>query len=228
MQADSAVRIVANDNRSPGGTLRHGVLTLRLDVCRGRWFPEADTGPSELVLAFAEAGHRPQIPGPLIRVPSGTLIRAFVRNPLRDSTLVLHGFHTRPGLAVDTIQVGPGATREVRFTAGEPGTFFYWGSTADKPLEERKGGDSQLYGALVVDPPGASPIAPDRVFAIGVWAAPRDTLGPKPWVPRDMMVINGRSWPYTERLTFTVGDTVRWRWINATADAHTMHLHGFY
>src|SRR2546425_747285 len=65
--ADSAVRIVASDNRSPGGTLRHGVLTLRLDLCRGRWFPEADTGPSEIVLAFAETGHRPQIPGPLIR-----------------------------------------------------------------------------------------------------------------------------------------------------------------
>src|SRR5207245_2810907 len=143
------------------------------------------------VLALAETGHRPQIPGPLIRVPAGTLIRAFVRNTLRDPTLVLHGFHTRtrPGLAVDTIQVGPGTTREVRFTAPEPGTFFYWGSTEGKPLEERKGDDSQLYGGLVVDPPGASPIPSDRVFAIGVWAAPRDTLGPTPWVPRDMSVI---------------------------------------
>src|SRR3989442_11153903 len=88
-RADGTIRIVANDNRSPGGTLRHGVLTLRLDVCRGRWFPEADTGPSELVLAFAEGDTGRRFPAPF-RVPAGTLIRAFVRNPLRDSTLVLH------------------------------------------------------------------------------------------------------------------------------------------
>ncbi len=145
-RADGAIRIVANDNRSPGGTLRHGVLTLRLNLCRGRWFPEADTGPSEIVLAFAEVGHRPQIPGPLIRVPAGTLIRAFVRNTLRDSTLVLRGFHTPPGLALDTIQVGPGSTSEVSFAAGGAGDLLLLGSTAAEPLDEQKGGDSQLYG----------------------------------------------------------------------------------
>ncbi|HEX2723477.1 MAG TPA: multicopper oxidase domain-containing protein, partial [Gemmatimonadaceae bacterium] len=39
---------------------------------------------------------------------------------------------------------------------------------------------------------------------------------------------NGKSWPHTERFTFTVGDTVRWRWVNPTASTHPMHLHGFY
>src|SRR5436309_3801168 len=62
-RADGAIRIVADDNRSPGGTLRHGVLTLCLAVCRGRCSPAAATGPSEIVLAVAEVGHRPQIPG---------------------------------------------------------------------------------------------------------------------------------------------------------------------
>ena len=42
------------------------------------------------------------------------------------------------------------------------------------------------------------------------------------------MVINGKSWPNTERFTYAQGDTVRWRWINPTTDSHPMHLHGFY
>ena len=42
------------------------------------------------------------------------------------------------------------------------------------------------------------------------------------------MVINGQSWPHTERLAYTVGDTVRIRVINAGGAVHPMHLHGFY
>ena len=41
-------------------------------------------------------------------------------------------------------------------------------------------------------------------------------------------MINGRSWPHTERLTYSQGDSVRWRWINASEVNHPMHLHGFY
>jgi FtsP/CotA-like multicopper oxidase with cupredoxin domain len=41
-------------------------------------------------------------------------------------------------------------------------------------------------------------------------------------------VINGRAWPYTERLTYEVGDPVHWRWINAAQGNHPMHLHGSY
>ena len=40
--------------------------------------------------------------------------------------------------------------------------------------------------------------------------------------------INGKSWPNTERLTYAVGDTVRFRLLNTSAAPHPMHLHGFY
>jgi FtsP/CotA-like multicopper oxidase with cupredoxin domain len=43
-----------------------------------------------------------------------------------------------------------------------------------------------------------------------------------------LRVINGLSWPHTERLSYTVGDTVRWRWVNPSDSPHPMHLHGFY
>jgi FtsP/CotA-like multicopper oxidase with cupredoxin domain len=41
-------------------------------------------------------------------------------------------------------------------------------------------------------------------------------------------MINGLSWPATERLTYQLRDRVQWRVINLTSQAHPMHLHGFY
>ena len=41
-------------------------------------------------------------------------------------------------------------------------------------------------------------------------------------------VINGLSWPATERLTYVRGEAVRWRVINLSSQTHPMHLHGFY
>ena len=41
-------------------------------------------------------------------------------------------------------------------------------------------------------------------------------------------MINGLSWPSTERLTYRLGDAVRWRVINLSSQIHPMHLHGFY
>jgi FtsP/CotA-like multicopper oxidase with cupredoxin domain len=64
------------------------------------------------------------------------------------------------------------------------------------------------------------------VFVLGMWA---DTSGRVLTTrKRVLVVVNGRSWPHTERLQGTVGDTVQWRIINASADSHPMHLHGFY
>jgi FtsP/CotA-like multicopper oxidase with cupredoxin domain len=219
-------RILANDNRVSAGTMRHDTLVLQLEVRRGRWFPTTDSGPSQPVLAFAEAGKPLTIPGPLIRVRRDIPVRVLVRNTLTDSTVVIHGLHTRPGGAEDTVHVGPGAERAIAFNAGAPGSYYYWAGFPGVTMEERNGEDSQLYGALIVDSTDAMPA--DRVFVIGTWFEAPDTTQPRPWIPRDMMVINGKSWPYTERFTFATGDTVRWRWLNPSADAHPMHLHGFY
>jgi FtsP/CotA-like multicopper oxidase with cupredoxin domain len=41
-------------------------------------------------------------------------------------------------------------------------------------------------------------------------------------------VMNGKSWPHTERLEYAVGEPVHIRVINAGALVHPMHLHGFY
>jgi FtsP/CotA-like multicopper oxidase with cupredoxin domain len=217
-------RVIPNDNRVAAGVLANGVLRLRLEARLGRWYPDGNDGPSLVLPMFAEAGRPPRNPGPLIRVTSGTTIRVSVRNALADSTLVVYGLMTRPGLAGDTIQVRPGATRELSFTAGTPGTYFYWGTTTRKAVADRGGIDSQLHGAFIIDPPGRAP-PPDRVFVLADWVGPRDSAtGNNP----ELRVINGLSWPHTERFAYTVGDTVRWRWVNPSDSPHPMHLHGFY
>src|SRR5512145_2306196 len=96
---------IPNDNRRPAGTLRDGELTVSLEVRAATWYPEGDNGPSLRVAAFAEAGAQPQIPGPLLRVPAGTVIEASIRNALPDSAIAVHGFVTRPAAAPDTIRL---------------------------------------------------------------------------------------------------------------------------
>src|SRR5688572_6566483 len=61
--------ISTNDNRSPAGRLDNGVLSLRLELRRGVWLPEAEDGEAIPVYAFGEVGKPLQAPAPLIRVP---------------------------------------------------------------------------------------------------------------------------------------------------------------
>jgi FtsP/CotA-like multicopper oxidase with cupredoxin domain len=220
-------RTRANDNRRPAGIFRDGKLELKLDIVNAQWFPEAETGPSVTMQAFAEAGRAPEIPGPLIRVPEGTEIHITLHNALTDSEVVVHGWSTRPAPNDDVVRIPAGATREVTFQSGPPGTYFYWATSANKPLQYRVEKDSQLSGAIVVDP-RTGPAARDRIFVVGLYSDDPDSVAGRTPHPREIAVLNGKSWPYTERFTFNEGDTVSWRVINATAAPHPMHLHGFY
>jgi manganese oxidase len=46
--------------------------------------------------------------------------------------------------------------------------------------------------------------------------------------PKLTFVINGLSWPATERLIYPRAKPVRWRVINLSSQTHPLHLHGFY
>ncbi|HEV7991725.1 MAG TPA: multicopper oxidase domain-containing protein [Gemmatimonadaceae bacterium] len=220
-------RVAPNDNRVPAGRLRDGVLTIRLEARVGSWHPDGERAPGADVPAFAEEGKAPSIPGPLIRVPAGTVVSLGMRNRV-DAPLQLFGVVDRTAFATGpkdpSVRLAPGETRTIRFRLDAPGTYYYWGTTTGRPLVYRLHEDSQLTGAIVVDPPG--PRIADRVMVLGMWT---DTNSRAYTVrQRILTVINGRSWPNTERLQYTAGDTVRWRVVNATIDAHPMHLHGFY
>src|SRR5579864_2500093 len=127
------LRIEANSNRVPAGTLENGVLTLHLELRPADWYPEADTGPSMRVYAFGEEGKAPQVPGPLIRVPQGTQIRVTLHN-LLPAAAVVHGLHQHPGDAGDVVQVAAGEVREWRFLAGAAGTYQYWATAGGELL----------------------------------------------------------------------------------------------
>ena len=43
----------------------------------------------------------------------------------------LHGLQERPADTRDAVTVDAGATYEVRFAAGDPGTYLYWARTPD-------------------------------------------------------------------------------------------------
>jgi FtsP/CotA-like multicopper oxidase with cupredoxin domain len=213
-----------NDNRQPAGDLRDGVLTVRIEARPAEWRPEAEHGRTLAIFAFAEEGRKPTVPGPLIRVREGSEVRAFVSNHT-GKPLLMRGLQQRPLARTDSVDLAPGETREFRFLAGSPGTYYYFGRTEEDRADFGSERDSQLAGAIVVDPTGS--VAPDRVFVISSWFHWIDTARVHP-VFTEHYFVNGRSWPYTEQIRATVGDTLRWRIVNATGAPHPLHLHGFY
>jgi manganese oxidase len=233
MASSTYEKVLPNSNQSPAGRLSEGKLTIRLEAVMGEWYPEESDGPGLQVAAFREEGGSLFTPGPLIRVAEGTEIRSTVYNHL-DQPLTIHGLHTRPGNAKDVLVIPPGESREANFLAGAPGTYFYWASrNAAETVAQRPAEDGQLNGAIIVNPKESDPSAAagkatgDRILVISSWLVVDDEATQPPKF-REVHVINGLSWPHTERLTYHVGDSVRWRVINASVANHPMHLHGFY
>lgn len=220
LSTESLPPIETNQNHTPAGMLRDGLLTVRLEIARGEWHPEADDGIALSVYAFGEAGHPLQNPGPLIRVPQGTEIRASLHNTL-DVPIAVHGLGDSNGHSDAAVQLAPGMTEQVRFKATTPGLYVYWGTSEGEDLKLRHGIDSELTGAFAIDPAGTAPS--DDIFVIEMMSEQ-----PGPGARQTLATINGKSWPYTQRFQYNVGQPVRWRWVNATNEPHALHLHGFY
>ena len=218
--------IALNDNRNPAGSLRNGVLSVRLEARNGIWQPDGASGAKITVAAFGEPGRPLRNPGPVLRVPAGTEIRASVTNRLA-APLWIYGMGTARGFRSDSFDIAPGATREIRFRVADAGLFYYAGRTTKNPVFARTGDDSQLHGVIAVDPAGARTRPADRIFVVSTWftidSTSRSGLGPHP-----NLSFNGRSWPHTESLTATQGDSLHWRFVNLTPFEHPLHLHGFY
>lgn len=214
-----------NDNRHPAGSRTGGTLALALDIVEAAFQAEGPHDPVVRALAFAERGKAPVVPGPLLRAPVGTVVTLSLRNRT-DSAVMIGGL--RPSLPADqdTLHVAAGATRELTFRLDKAGNFFYWGALKGlTSYADRLWLDSQLTGALIVDAPNTPPVsANERVWVITEWFL----QPPKTREFESVLVFNGKAWPYNERLTFTQGDSVHFRVINAAAVEHPLHLHGFY
>jgi len=216
-------KVIANDNRVPAGHLKNNTLELNLEVMWGDFYLESNDHPGLRVVTIAEKGKAPSIPAPLIRVEAGTRIHVVLHNTLTDSVATVFGLQKRPSLFPDSIVLKPGETKELSFESGVAGTYLYSIRLGSYPYffgnEEQ-----QLGGAFIIDPKGGS--LPDRVMVVNIFSTPIDTSLFK-YGSLEALTINGRSWPYTERITPSVGDTIRWRIINSSLRDHPMHLHGF-
>jgi FtsP/CotA-like multicopper oxidase with cupredoxin domain len=195
---------------------------VALDIVEAAWQPEGSDDPVVRALALAEPGKTPQVPGPLLRAPVGTRVHLTLRNR-SDSAVMMSGFRQSLKAADDTVHLAAGATRELTFRLDSVGTFAYWGVLKGLTnFRQRDWLDSQLSGALVVDPAGANP-SRDQIWVVTEWFHGYDD---KPF--ESVLVFNGKAWPHNERLTLAQGDSLHWRFINLAAIEHPMHLHGFY
>ena len=231
--------VVINDNRQPAGTLANGVLTLELRASVGLWRPEADAGPALAVEAFGEGPSPLSVPAPLVRVPEGTEIAARVRDEL-ESPMRVHGLCERGGwpaclpvevpagesLQFDSRPVRPGPITTGRRRPACRSRFAPWGPRSSRVRSSwTRLGDHSDY---------------ERIFVITDWTAL--TLGQLKQIasatdpgvaflalnPKFTFLMNGLSWPHSERLTYHLSEKVRWRVLNLSTQAHTMHMHGFY
>ena len=224
--------IIANDNRRPAGSLEGDVLTLTLRAGRGVWHPEGPAGPGLTIEALGETTSPLSVPAPMIRVQEGTRIVVSIRNDL-DAGLTVHGLCARDGAPCPPLAVPARETRLVEFPAGRAGTYHYWASAFGAPVPFR-----EMAGAFIVDPREGG--ADDRVLVITEWTSltppqlgeimradePGEVFARLN--PRVTFVVNGLSWPASERLHYQLGEKVRWRVVNLSSQHHPMHLHGFY
>jgi manganese oxidase len=233
-------RAEPNDHREVAGRMVDGELHVELVAQRALWQPRGPDGPTLEVHAWAERGGPPRVPGPLVRVRAGTPVRVTLENTL-ERDLQVRGFVDRaamepdrpdgvPPLAPDLLFTAPvvvpaGGRQEVRFTPTTDVTTFYTARSAPPywmPFGQADGvPESTLLGGMVVD--GADRPADEDERLIIISQLPVNGLG-----IGLKLFFNGLSWPFTERLRYAVGDTVRWRVLNLTLAAHPMHLHGFY
>jgi len=208
-----------HDNTVAAGADRNGVREVTFEIRRGLMQPNGPDHPGTPMMAFAEPGQPLRLPGPMIRVTTGTRLAVTVRNG-SDSTIVLRGLSADPA---DSLVLTPGGSGTVRSTADQVGTRFYYGTFPGRTMADRRVEDGHLAGAIVVDPPGSH--QRDNVFVISISYHSRDSLN-RLSNGREVLVVNGRPWPFTQRLQGTVGDSAHYRVINASRDFHPMHLHG--
>ena len=121
-KATSVPKIQLNDNHHPAGYRHHHVLDLFLSADTGLWYPAGENEPGIPIQAFRDGNGSLQIPGPFIRVPAGTEIRAAVRNAIRGASLTIHGLSAGPATEgkTEALTTRFGETSEVRFRLDVP------------------------------------------------------------------------------------------------------------
>ena len=161
------------------------------------------------------------LPGPTLRLRPGDTLRVAMRNGLREATnLHVHGLHVSPQDNGDNPFVGPApgspsitSTPSPRTT---PGTYWYHPHHHGMAAAQLAAG---LYGAIVVEDPGAVPVSRERLLVVSDLTL--DASGHLAGVslPERMMgregrtvLVNGQIRPQARAAP---GERERWRVVNA-------------
>jgi hypothetical protein len=150
-----------------------------------------------------------------LRISVGTTVNLTIANKLKKPATVF-GLNTRPGDLKAGIAIPTGESREISFSGRRCGNLLLLG-----PHPQSRNNRTLSPGCAV-----------ERRFHhrfAGFRAArPRFCDEPAIHPSFDTASTNGKSHPYTDPLTYAVGETIRWRVINPSASEHPMHLHGAY
>jgi FtsP/CotA-like multicopper oxidase with cupredoxin domain len=184
-----------------------GVKVFELTAMVVQW----EVAPGEVVEAYAYNG---MVPGPLLRVTEGDLLRIVLKNELPEPTVIhVHGpflpnsMDGVPDVTQPVVQ--PGGTFTYEFTARPSGTFMYH-THHNSVVQESKG----LYGIIQIDQKGFVPTYDREYFQVV------SEMG-------GFYVINGKAFPMTEPIEAKLGERVRIRLINLGQMIHPMHSHGY-
>ena len=190
--------------------LDKGVKVFELTAEEIQW----ETEPGRKVKAWAYNG---QVPGPQIRVREGDRVRIRLVNKLAQSTSIhFHGLelpNDQDGVPFITQPpVKPGDSYTYEFTVPNAGSHMYH-SHHNSAIQVGNG----LLGAFIIEP--RRPLPAHRADVDYVMVLNDGAHG---------YTLNGKSFPATEPIACSQGQTVRIRFMNEGMMIHPMHLHGMH
>jgi len=173
------------------------------------------------VWAYALKGEKPSVPGPVIRVNKGDLVRVnFTNTHTLPHTMHFHGVHPfnmdgngQRTMGREQLQM-PGESYTYEWVAEDPGFYFY-----HCHFDTAKHIDHGMYGLFVVEDPTWPPVDRELVTIWDEWDTDADGK-------YETHTINTRSAPSFIPLKANVGERVRIILANIGFEFHTPHLHG--
>jgi len=140
-------------------------------------------------LPYCDPNPGPTLPGPVLRVTQGDLVRVtFSNTHEKPHTLHLHGYHRNN---VDGVHpVPPHENFLIEYVANPCGTYVYH-CHVNTPLHQDRG----MYGQFIVDCPATTERTVVHEFLLVVDEQPRDwpALGDDPLPETHEFIINGKS-----------------------------------
>jgi FtsP/CotA-like multicopper oxidase with cupredoxin domain len=173
------------------------------------------------VYAYGLEGEDATVPGPVIRVKEGDLVRVHFKNTHKlPHTIHLHGIHPFnmdgngvAALGEEQLQM-PGQDYTYEFVANGPGYYFY-----HCHFDTVNHIDHGMYGLLIIEDPSWPKVDRELITVWDEWDVDGDGK-------YDTHTINTKSFPDATILTPKMGEKVRLIMANIGYETHAPHMHG--